>query len=581
MEHPFPSRTRIRVGPALSVLAAILVAALTPRPAASQAAAHADVEAARAAAARPGGNGARFEVSFAASAHGGPLTGRAFLFLSKDPEPEPRLQTGLHMRSGTPMFGVAVEAAKPGDAVVFVASAHGFPYTSIDDLPAGEYYAQALFNVYTEFRRADGHTVWMHDDQWEGQKLTISPGNLYSPVQRVYLDPAQPQTVRLVADRVIPPVEIPPDTEWVKRFRFQSKILSDWWGRPIYLGATVLLPKGYAEHPSVKYPVNYIQGHFSLGNPDGFNPIEPAEGETRGRAGYEFYRWWTSDEAPRFLAVTFQHPTPYYDDSYAVNSENNGPYGDAILQELIPEVEKRFRVIGEPWSRVLTGGSTGGWESLALQIFHPDFFGGTWSLCPDPVDFRAYGLVNIYEDENAYWRSFNGIKADRGESRETDGQLRYTIRQGNSYEWMLGPNSRSGQQWHIWEATYSPVGSDGYPQRLWDWKTGAIDRRVAEAWRKYDLTDYLKTNWSWIGPKLVGKLHVYTGDMDTYFLNNAVVLMEEFLESTTAPYYAGVVRYGDRQPHCWGPRGREVYELFDAHIRLHAPEGADLASWHY
>lgn len=543
--------------------------------------AHADVEAGIAAAVRPAGEGTRIEVSFAASVHPGPMTGRAFVIITKDSQTEPRLQTGLHMRSGTPMFGEGFEAIGPTEKVLFDGNTHGFPYTSIDDLPPGEYYVQALINVYTEFKRADGHTVWLHDDQWEGQKLTISPGNLYSEVQKIQISPSKPNTIRLVANRVIPPVEIPPDTEWVKRIRFQSKILSDWWGRPIYLGATVLLPKGYTENPSVKYPVNYIQGHFSLGAPDGFNPVEPAEGETRGRAGYEFYQWWTSDEAPRFLSVTFQHPTPYYDDSYAVNSENNGPYGDAIMQELIPAVEEQFRAIGEPWARVLTGGSTGGWEALALQIYHPDFFGGAWGLCPDPIDFRAYGLINIYEDENAYWRSFNGIKADRGESRETDGQLRYTIRQGNSYEWMLGPNSRSGQQWHIWEATFSPVGPDGYPKRLWDWKTGVIDHEVAEAWRKYDLTDYLKTNWDWIAPKLVNKLHIFTGDMDTYFLNNAVVLMEEFLLSRADPYYAGVITYGDRQPHCWGPRGREIYDYFDAHIRLNAPEDTDLESWHY
>ena len=281
------------------------------------------------------------------------------------------------------------------------------------------------------------------------------------------------------------------------------------------------------------------------------------------------------------LAVTFQHPTPYYDDSYAVNSENVGPYGDAIIQELIPAVEEQFRIIREPYARVLSGGSTGGWESLALQIFNPDFFGGTWSLCPDPVDFRYYELINVYEDENAFFRVYNGIKAERPEARDTDGQVRYTVRQTAYYERVLGENHRSGAQWAAWEASYSPIGEDGFPKPLWNWYTGEIDNEVGESWRKYDLRDYLEKNWSWIGEKLKGKLHIYTGDMDTYYLNNATVLLEDFLESTTDPYYAGVVEYGDRQPHCWGPRGAEAYAMYRAKIMANAPEGSDSALWNY
>src|SRR6202043_214203 len=119
-------------------------------------------------------------------------------------------------------------------------------------------------------------------------------------------------------------------------------------------------------------------------------------------SGPDLYQRWTLAGFPRMIVVTFQHPTVYFDDSYAVNSANNGPYGDAIMNELIPYVESHFRIIKKPYARVLTGGSTGGWESLALQLFHPDFFGGTWTLCPDPVDFRRYQLVDIYKDENAF-----------------------------------------------------------------------------------------------------------------------------------------------------------------------------------
>ncbi len=333
----------------------------------------------------------RFEITFDKDAYTSPITGRAYAIISRDGEREPRFQTGF---TGVPIWGKNIDALQPGQAAVIASDVFGYPLESIRDIPAGDYYVQGFVNVYTEFKRSDGHTLWLHNDQWEGQRWNIAPGNLYSDVQEFHIDPAKPQTIRLVCDKVIPPVEIPTDTKWVKRIKFQSKILTDFWGQPIYLGATVLLPKGYDDHPDVFYPVNYHQGHFSLRPPHGFREDDPGENDRR-RAGYEFYKFWTSDDAPRMIAVTWQHPCPYYDDSYAVNSPNVGPYGDAIMQELIPEIERQFRIIREPYARVLSGGSTGGWESLALQVFHPDFFGGTWTGCPDPVDFRRFQLQNI------------------------------------------------------------------------------------------------------------------------------------------------------------------------------------------
>ena len=212
--------------------------------------------------------------------------------------------------------------------------------------------------------------------------------------------------------------------------------------------------------------------------------------------------------------MTLQHPSPYYDDSYDVNSANEGPYDDAILQELIPEVERRFRVIGQPWARLLTGGSTGGWISLAQQVFHPDFYGGTWSLCPDAVDFRYHQIVNIYEDTNAYWVNHGWMKVDRPDVRRPDGNIVTMMKDENWYELTVGDHSRSGGQWDIWEAAYGPVGADGYPQRIWNKQTGVIDHAVAEYWKQhFDLRHRLETNWRTVGPKLADKLNVYVGAM--------------------------------------------------------------------
>ena len=276
-------------------------------------------------------------------------------------------------------------------------------------------------------------------------------------------------------------------------------------------------PKDYDKHPDVRYPVNYIQDHFSLAAPGGF-----------GRGG-DFDRLWMAADTPRFLYVTLQHPSPYYDDSYGVNSENNGPYGDAIIKELIPAVEEKFRVIREPWARMLSGGSTGGWIAAAHQVFYPDFYGGSFALCPDSVDFEYHQIVNIYKDANAYYIDKGWTRVERPSERRPDGNIEGMMKDENWFELVVGDKSRSGGQWDIWEATYSPVGSDGYPKRLWNKTTGVIDKSVAEQWKKYDLLNILRTNWSTLGPKVADKLHLYVGDMDSYYLNDAVEQLNEFL----------------------------------------------------
>lgn len=530
---------------------------------------------------------ARFEISYPVSLDNGPITGRVFVMISKTDRFEPRLQAGSY--GGTvPFFGRDVNALKPGDDAVIDTSDLGFPVENLSQLPAGEYYVQALLNVYTQVRRKDGHVIWVHLDQWEGQQWNRSPGNLVSEVQRVRLDPAAGFNIKLSLTKKLPPIEIPPDTEWVKRIKFQSKMLSEFWGRPIYLGATLLLPKGYDQNASRKYPAIYIQGHFGLGAPFGFTMQAPATPESaeqrkarlsRGarEPGYEFAQSWMSEDFPRMIAVTFQHPTPYYDDSYAVNSANNGPYGDALTQELIPYLEEKFKITAEPQARVLTGGSTGGWEALALQVFHPKFFNGTWVLYPDPVDFRRYQMSNVYEDDNAF-EVPNGdwSKLIRPLSRNAEGQVTLTMREMSRLEAVLGSRVRSGQQIAAWDAAYGPVGNDGYPRALWDPLTGKIDKEVALYMRDhgFDLRYNLEKNWPQIGRDLVGKIHVYCGDMDNYYLNLAVYQLEEFLTSTADPKSEAVFEYGrPMKPHGWQPfTNAELVRLMAARIKKTAPE---------
>jgi hypothetical protein len=508
----------------------------------------------------------RIEISFSRGARSEAVTGMVYVAISRDAQRPPIEQAGP---TGSPLFSQFVEALAPGTSAIIGADNRGHPVKSLRDIPAGEYWMQPFVNVYTRFARADGHTVWMHMDQWEGQNWKRSPGNLFGDPVRVTFDPASAEPIRLVADKIIPPVQPPADTELVKRIRIQSEILTKWWGHPIYLGATVLLPKDYDKHPDVRYPVNYEQGHFSLAAPGGF-----------GRRP-DFDAYWTAPGTPRFIYVTLQHPSPYYDDSYGVNSANNGPFGDAIMKELLPAVEERFRVIREPWARMLSGGSTGGWIAVAHQVLYPDFYGGSFASCPDAVDFRYHQIVDIYKDANAYFLEHPWMNVDRPNRRQPDGNIRSMMKDENWYELVVGDNSRSGGQWDIWEATYSPVGADGYPQRLWNKETGAIDKTVAEAWRKYDLRHVIETNWTTLGPKIAHKLNVYMGDMDSYYLNNATELLNDFLKRTENPKFTGEIVFERRAPHCWGPRGAELMTKMVAHIERHAPAGADLKGWRY
>lgn len=535
--------------------------------------------------------GLRFEVSFPSSVSSEAITGRVFLILSDSDSREPRLRVS---RRGTPFFGVDVTALRPGETAVIDAATLGAPVESLEDLVAGEYYVQALLNVYTKFERSDGHTVWMHMDQWEGQNWRRSPGNLISEVRKVFIDPAAGVVrfidsgsgpVHLEVDHVIPPIPFPEDTEWVKRFRFESRILTEFWGHPIYIGATVQLPKGYDDHQDVSYPVVYRQGHFSTRAPVGFETTPEGAG-SRGRQTWEE---WTAEDFPRMLVVTFQHPCPYFDDSYAVNSVSVGPFGDAIMQELIPEIERRFRCIEEPYARVLTGGSTGGWESLALQVWYPDFFGGTWSFAPDPVDFRNVEGINIYRDRNAFYkehiRAGNIVRVPTANSRDTMGEVQFTSRQRNYYELVCGTKGRSGEQLDIWSAVFGPLGDDGYFKPLFNKVTGDIDPEVAQYWlENYDIRHYLETNWATVGPKLVGKINIIAGDMDNYYLNVGCYHLEAFLESTTDPWYAGSFTFGARGSHGYRPddlAGLRLYRVMADHITQNTPPGADSSSWRY
>ncbi len=534
------------------------------------------------------------------------IDGRLLLLLSTDPAAEPRMQIDDSPRTQL-VFGMDVDAMTPGQPVTLDASAFGFPIRNLNDVPAGDYFVQAVLHRYETFRRADGRTLKLPMDRGEGQHWYLAPGNLYSTPRKVSLGPAG-DPVAIALDKEIPPIPEPKDTKYIRHLKIQSALLTKFWGRPMFLSANVLVPEGFDTHTNVRYPLMISEDHFNADfggfrteppdanlAPDyserfhlsGYNRIQQEE-------AYKFYQQWSGPKFPRILVAEINHANPYYDDSYAVNSANLGPYGDAIESELIPAIEKQFRGIGQGWARFVYGGSTGGWEAMAVQVFYPDHYNGAFIACPDPVDFRAYTTVNIYEDANAFYLQGTHTRFLQPAARNYLGQTLGTVQSVNQYELALGSHARSGEQFDIWQAVFGPVGEDGYPKPIFDKQTGVIDRSVAAYWKEhYDLSAILQRDWATLGPKLKGKLRVYVGSADTYFLNNAVYYLEDVLKATKDPYYEGEVKYGERAEHCWNGDPTLPNDLSRLHyhtmylptildrIEKTAPKGADLKGWRY
>jgi len=537
-----------------------------------------------------------------------PLTGHLILVIARKNDPEPRFQVQEQYTSAQ-AFGVDTTNLAPGATLTIDTATLGYPLNSLKDVPAGDYYVQAVFNIYETYHLASGKTVLLPPDHGEGQHWFSKPGNFYNKPIKLHLDPAHPETIRLTLDQVIPALPDPamtaakaPAAKWLKYVRIRSAKLSAFWGRDMYLAAWVLLPDGFDEHPNAHYPLVVYQDHFHAGfrAPLPFDTTGPTlqmkgRQRTEAKLGYQFFQDWTNGRLPHVILISIQNANPYYDDSYVVDSANVGPYGSAITQELIPTIEQQYRGIGQGWARATFGGSTGGWEALASQVFYPDFYNGTWAACPDPVDFHAYQNVNLYSDANAFMRQADFGSIPIAADRRPDGTILANTGQEVRYEYVLGTHGRSGEQWNIWQAVFSPAGPDGYPQPVWNDMTGTIDKNVAKYWQQHwDLTAYLQANWPALGPKMEGKIHVQVGDGDTYFLNNAVHLLQAMLNNTRNPHSDAVFQYGAGDPHCYtgGPDQYTMQEnnrtwLYRVlppmveHMKKTAPQGADVKSWIY
>jgi len=478
-----------------------------------------------------------FDVSIANHLKGQHLSkGRLIVFFSKSNNPEPLFQSTFS--SGRVGFAVNVEGWEKGEVFSFDTNNSFYSGNgTIINWDEGEWFVQAVYNISekAEFKAS---------------------GNLYSKPVKIKIFEKNKLRIELSDTIKSRRNSEPANTELVKYVEIESRLLSEFWGKPVKIKASVLLPKNFMENGNKKYPVRINIGGYG----------SSWTRASRLESDKSFLTWWLSDTAPEIITIFPDGDGPF-GDTYYIDSENNGPYGKALTEELIPFIEKEYRGMTDPKYRFVDGCSTGGWVSLALQIFYPGYFNGAWSFSADPVDFHHMQLINMYDGENAYYNEFGYLTPS---VRSKTGQPKLSIKDevaGENLQSFENSYTTSGGQWGAWNALYSPKGSDGRPAVAFDPVTGAIDKNVVEHWRKYDLLQVIKSNWTELGPKLSGKLWVWMGDMDDFYLNNAMREMDKFLKSTTNPVSDAKIIFEPTLGHCEGYDQRYVLEMIQEKIK--------------
>lgn len=431
-----------------------------------------------------------FEVSFDASVRDAAATGRLVVYLIGEGSKENAHADpadGPFFDDPQPMFGISVKDLRPGEKAVVDNAATGFP-VNLSGLPAGAYRVQAVLDLHRE------------DSSWKREE-----GNLYSEVVSLRLNEVDaPERHAITLTKVVKARPFP-GAPGVEEFTVRSALLSAFHGREVVLKAGVRLPRGYGAAGSKRFPTVYEVPGFGGDHHDAAEGPHPLGGGA-------------------FWVVL--NPESGNGHTLFADSANNGPWGRALVEELIPALEARYRMIPEAGARVLRGHSSGGWSTLWLLLNHPGTFGATWSTSPDPVDFRRFQIVDIYSDENAF---VDLAPPQRGgkerPSYRRDGRERMTIRQENMMEEVLGPDNTSGQQWDSWFAVFGPRNERGNPAALFD-LTGAIDRGVAERYRAYDIGALVRGNREKHAPLFHERVRLIVGDADNYYLNEAVALVK-------------------------------------------------------
>jgi len=443
----------------------------------------------------PAGYGQKFQVSYPATALSGPFSGKVILYLNKENR-NPR--NAFAAIESFPCFSIEVRDVKPGTSVTFDDRAAAYP-VKLSDIERGEYYVQA---------------VW--DRNLGGRAIAESPGNLYSLSQKVKLTKDAGASFSLSCDQVVAPLAFT-DTKFVKELKVASRLLSASQGRTMTVDAAVLLPREYYTQPERRFPVLLMVSGF----------------------GGDYHRYSGDTAAFSRPFDTVSCITVFLDGNCAgghsvyANSDNNGPWGDALITEFIPQLEKSYRCNG---ARLLRGHSSGGWTGLWLQTHYPDVFAGCWASSPDPVDFRSFLRINLYEEDNIYYKKNGGLYAV---ATIAGAYPVATMKQWCQQEFVL----YRGEQMHSFNQVFSAKGADGQPVPICDPVTGAIDKSCFEHWKSYDICAYLRSNWPALEKGLQSKIRVSVGNQDNFLLNYAVHLLEDEMKKLDTrfvfSYYPG------------------------------------------
>ncbi|KAI8931794.1 hypothetical protein NX059_011431 [Plenodomus lindquistii] len=494
--------------------------------------------------------------------------------------------------------GKNVYDVKNGNTITFAGSSnsststgvYGWPNVSMNDIPAGTYQVQAFLNKYETVTRSDGSQVSVHFPCGDGSPNVNTFGSLVTTAADIDISGSQ-QTIELVFNNVtaapLAGSEIGgcnqgnyEDTDNIKYVKVRSKKLSAFWGRDMFVGANVVLPAGYnANDTATRYPVIYSQGHWPGAN-GAFRYGRNLNFTTAWNQGtYTVAGTNTTRSTPKLILVTFRHEAPFYDDSYAVNTANLGPYGDAINDELIPHLDVTFNTIQAPYARIQEGGSTGGWESIANVIYRPDLFGACFSSYPDSLDFHRHQDIELYTAANAYRRADGSFVPSIRTFENGSEVILATVANENHWELTFGTASRSSNQWDIWNAVFGVQGYNNYPLEPWDKITGEIYPEAVKFWRPFDLSDYVVSNFNTsrnLGKNLAGRIHVYVGTWDDYFLNEGVVEFQKRTDAAGGAGWANITILPEK-PHGGNYQDREIWdylEFLNSWIQGHSPEGS-------
>lgn len=426
------------------------------------------------------------KISFSQETLNTAFTGKVFLFLSKNNTQPKNGGVGIE---AFPCFSVNVSNIKPGSFITVDDKANAFP-VKLSDIERGEYYVQA---------------VW--DRNLGGRAISASPGNIFSKTAKIDITKDYKKIFKIVCDQVIPETDFK-ETEFVKELKAPSALLTAFHKKPMTVDAAVILPEEYFKEPSRKFPVLFVVSGYG--------------GNYKGYSGASSIKSNPIDSIP-CITVYLDGSCSLGHSVYA-NSDNNGPWGDALVNEFIPELENKFRCNG---ARLLRGHSSGGWTVLWLQTQYPSTFTACWSSSPDPVDFRKFQQINMYIDKNIYYAadsSLNNMATVAGFFPWA------TVKQAYQMENVI----YRGEQMHSFDAVFGARTKDGEPERICDPVTGVINKTAFEHWKRYDISNNLRSNWEMLKKELDGKIRITIGEQDNFLLQGAVHLLESEMKKLNA-----------------------------------------------